>query len=94
MTREEIDEVLKAFSAKADGEGFFVAPSEALMTLYSAHGGASTSVNRVEGVRVAGGLIYARNTKKDLFAVGLSNVYALGLDGGASQASRKPAGFG
>jgi hypothetical protein len=94
MTREEFDEVLKAFQTKADADGFHVAPGDANMTVYAAHGGAGSSLTRLEAVKVAGSLVFARNVKKDLFAVGLANVYAIGLDGGGTQTSRKPAGFG
>ncbi|NOU29209.1 MAG: hypothetical protein HOO96_15005 [Polyangiaceae bacterium] len=94
MTREEFDEVLKAFQIKSDGDGLFVAPKESTVTLHAAHGGGGMSVTRVEAIRISGGLLFARTTKKETFAIGIASVYALGIDGGNAESARKPAGFG
>ncbi len=65
------------------------------MTLHVAHEGASMTVSRIEALRQDGELVFARNPKRELFALVRSDVFAIALEGEpvAGKAARR-AGFG
>jgi hypothetical protein len=98
MTGEQFDAILKTahFKAdKADKDGWQTLSDGGTMTLYVAYHGASLTVARVEGIRVDGGLVYARTPKRELYALAKEDVYAVAIDGAAAtgQPARR-AGFG
>jgi hypothetical protein len=92
MTGEHIEAILKQASAKADKDGFLTVPEGGLMTLYVSSQGASLTVSRVEGVRIDGDIVYARTSKKEMFAVIRTDVFAVAVEGASGQPVRR-AGF-
>jgi hypothetical protein len=95
MTREELEQALKSLGAKNDKEGFWNVPENTTYTVYVSHDGGTLTVTRVEAVRGEGELVLARTSKKELFALVRSDVYALATEGqSGSSAARRPAGFG
>jgi hypothetical protein len=95
MTGEHLEAILKVAGAKADKDGWLGLADGNLLTLHVAHDGASMTISRVEAVKHDGELIYARNPKRELFAVVRSDVFAVALEGdaGAGKIARR-AGFG
>jgi hypothetical protein len=95
MTGDHLDAILKVAGAKSEKDGWLALPDGATMTLHIAHDGASMTVPRVESVRQDGELVYARNAKRELFAVVRSDVFAVALEGepAAGKVVRR-AGFG
>ena len=95
MTKEELDQALKALSGKADKEGAWSVPEGTSLTVYAAHDGGTLSVSRVESVRAEGELVLVRTYKKEIYALVRSDVFALANEGqGLSPTARRPAGFG
>jgi hypothetical protein len=95
MTGDQLDAILKTAGAKGDKEGWMLLPDGTALTLHVAHDGASMTVSRIEALRQDGDLIYARNPKRELFAVVRSDVFAVALEGEASAGKVvRRAGFG
>jgi hypothetical protein len=95
MTGDHLDAILKTAGAKGEKDGWAVLPEGTAITLHVAHDGASMTVSRIEGVRQDGDLIFARNAKRELFAVVRSDVFAVALEGEASAGKVvRRAGFG
>jgi hypothetical protein len=97
MTGEHLEAILKTAGAKAekDGGGWISLPEGTLLTLHVAHDGASMTISRVEAIRPDGELVYARNPKRELFAVVRSDVYAVAVEGEATAGKVvRRAGFG
>ncbi len=95
MTGDHMDAILKTAGAKGDKEGWMLLPDGTALTLHVAHDGASMTVSRIEALRQDGDLIYARNPKRELFAVVRSDVFAVALEGEASAGKvARRAGFG
>ena len=69
MTGEHLEAILKVAGAKADKDGWATLPEGGTMTLHVAHDGASMTVSRIEAVKHDGELVFARNPKRELFAV-------------------------
>jgi hypothetical protein len=92
MNREELDEILKAFETRAV-KGEVLPSAEASFSMYAAHSGASLSVTRIEALKIAGTVLFARTSKKETFAVPLASVFALSMDVSPGSTARKPAGF-
>ena len=95
MTGEHLEAILKVAGGKAEKDGWHALPEGSTMTLHVAHDGASMTVTRVEGVRVDGELVLARNARRETFAFARADVFAVALDGetpGGKVARR--AGFG
>jgi hypothetical protein len=95
MTGDHFDAVLKVAGAKSEKDGWQVLSDGATMTLHVAHDGASMAVSRVEAVRQEGELVFARNPKREIFAVVRGDVYAVAFEGepSAGKVVRR-AGFG
>ncbi len=95
MTGEQLDAILKTLGAKSDKDGWQGLPDGNSLGIYVAHEGASITIGRVESLRRDGDIVYARNAKKELFAVARADIFALSLDseGTAAKAGRR-AGFG
>jgi hypothetical protein len=95
MTGEHMDAIVKLAGGKSDKDGWVVLPEGATMTLHVAHDGAAMTVPRVEAIKQEGELVFARNPKKELFALVRSDVFAVALEGEASQGKVvRRAGFG
>jgi hypothetical protein len=95
MTGDHLDAILKVAGAKSDKDGWFALPDGGTMTLHVAHDGAGMTVPRVDAVRQEGDLLYARNPKREVFAVVRQDIFAVALesDVGAGKVTRR-AGFG
>ncbi len=95
MTGDHLEAVLKVAGAKADKDGWVSLPEGNTMTLHVAHEGASMTVTRIEALRQDGELVFARNPKRELFALVRSDVFAVALEGEpvAGKVARR-AGFG
>jgi hypothetical protein len=95
MTADHLEAILKVAAAKTDREGWASLPDGATMTLHVAHDGAAMTVSRIEALRQDGELVFARNPKRELFAVVRSDVFAIALEGepSAGKVVRR-AGFG
>jgi hypothetical protein len=93
MTQDQLDLVLKQFSAKLDKEGWWTTAEGTLLGLQIAHDGASLSVGRIDRLRVEAGIVTARTAKRETHCFALADVYALSTDSGAGDKGRRP-GFG
>jgi hypothetical protein len=95
MTGDHLDAILKQAGVKSDKDGWSSLPEGATLTLHVAHDGASMSIGRIDAVRQDGELLYARNPKRELFAVVRSDVFAVAIEGEptAGKVVRR-AGFG
>jgi hypothetical protein len=95
MTGEHLDAILKTAGAKNDKDGWGVLPEGSTMTLHIGHDGASMTVSRIEALRQDGELVYARNSKRELFVLVRGDVYAVALDGESAPGKiARRAGFG
>lgn len=98
MTGEHLEAILKMSGAKgdtADKHGWTALPEGSTLTLHVAHDGAGMTISRIEAVKLDGELVYARNPKRELFAVVRTDVYAVALDGEAAAGKVvRRAGFG
>jgi hypothetical protein len=95
MTGEHLEAILKMSGAKGDKEGWTALPEGSTLTLHVAHDGAGMTISRIEAVKLDGELVYARNPKRELFAVVRTDVYAVALDGEAAAGKVvRRAGFG
>jgi hypothetical protein len=95
MTGEHLEAILKTAGAKSEKDGWHTLPDGATMSLHVAHDGAGMTISRIEALRSDGELLFARNSKRELFAVVRSDVYAVAFEGEA-QAGKvvRRAGFG
>jgi hypothetical protein len=95
MTGEHLEAILKVAGAKSEKDGWQSLPEGATITLHVAHDGAGMTVSRIEAVKQEGELIFARNPKRELFALARVDVYAVALEGepAAGKVVRR-AGFG
>ena len=95
MTGDHLESILKMAGTKADKDGWASLPEGNTMTLHVAHDGAAMTISRIEAVRQDGELLYARNPKRELFALVRSDIFAVALEGepSAGKPARR-AGFG
>jgi hypothetical protein len=95
MTGDHMDAILKLAGGKSEKDGWVTLPEGSTMTLHVAHDGAGMTVPRVEAVKSEGELVYARNSKRELFALVRSDLFAVALEGDASTGKpARRAGFG
>jgi hypothetical protein len=95
MTGEQLDAILKTLGAKSDKDGWQELADGNTLGIYVAHEGASITIGRVESLRRDGEVVYARNAKREMFAVVRSDIFALSLDGeGTAAKAGRRAGFG
>ncbi|HLK37754.1 MAG TPA: hypothetical protein VKU41_13430 [Polyangiaceae bacterium] len=95
MTGDHLDAILRMAGAKTDKEGWVLLPEGNTMTLHVAHEGASMAVARIDSLKVDGELVFARNPKRELFALVRSDVFAVALEGEATAGKAvRRAGFG
>lgn len=95
MTGEHLEAILKVAGAKSEKDGWSNLPEGATLTLHVAHDGTGMTVSRIESIKRDGELLYARNTRRELFALATVDIYAVALDGepAAGKVARR-AGFG
>jgi len=95
MTGDHLEAVLKLAGVKSDKDGWSALPEGTTLTLHVAHDGASMSISRVEAIRQDGDLLYARNPKRELYAVVRTDIFAVAVDGEATAGKvTRRAGFG
>jgi hypothetical protein len=95
MTGEHLEAILKVAGAKSEKDGWQTLPEGATMTAHIAHEGVGMTVSRVEAIKQDGELIFARNSKRELFALARVDVYAIALEGeGSAGKVVRRAGFG
>ena len=94
MTGDHLEAILKVAGAKSEKDGWQTLPDGATLTLHIAHDGAGMTVSRVEAIKQDGELIYARNPKRELFALARVDVYAVALEGESAGKVVRRAGFG
>lgn len=95
MTGEHLEAILKVAGAKLEKDGWYTLPEGATLTLHVAHDGASMTVSRIEALKRDGELVYARNSRRELFALGGVDVFAVALDAEAAAGKvTRRAGFG
>lgn len=92
MTREQIETILKSTQGKQEKDGSYALPEGASVTFHVAHDGATLTVQKVEGVRFDGELLFAKSAKQTT-ALATSDVFAVALEGGGGAPVRRPAGF-
>lgn len=95
MTGDHLEAVLKLAGVKSDKDGWSTLPEGTTLTLHVAHDGASMSISRVEAIKQDGELLYARNPKRELYAVVRTDIFAVAVDGEATAGKVvRRAGFG
>ncbi|HEY3818945.1 MAG TPA: hypothetical protein VGL81_17365 [Polyangiaceae bacterium] len=95
MTGEHLEAILKVAGAKSEKDGWQTLPDGATITLHLAHDGAGMTVSRIEAIKQEGELLFARNPKRELFALARTDVYAIAMEGEASAGKVvRRAGFG
>jgi hypothetical protein len=95
MTGEHLEAILKLAGAKSEKDGWQTLPDGATLTLHVAHDGAGMTVPRIEAVKNEGELVFARNGRRELFAVVRSDVYGAAFEGEPQQGKVvRRAGFG
>jgi hypothetical protein len=92
MTGEHLEAILKSAQAKAEKDGFITMPDGSGLTLYVAHDGVPLTVSRVEALKLDGELVYARTAKRETYALGRSDLFAVAIEGAVGQPVRR-AGF-
>ena len=95
MTGEHLEAILRVAGAKSEKDGWQTLPEGATLTLHIGHDGAGMTVSRIEALKQDGELIFARNPKRELFALNRADVYAVAMEGepAAGKVVRR-AGFG
>src|SRR5579859_5992631 len=84
MTGEHLEAILKVAGSKSDKEGWASLPEGSAMSLHVAHDGAAMTISRIDAVRQDGELLYARNSRRELFVVVRTDVFAVALEGDAN----------
>jgi hypothetical protein len=95
MTGDHLDQILKLAGAKNDKDGWTSLPEGNSLSIHVAHDGASLTISRIDSLRQDGELVFARNPKREVFALVRSDVFAVALEGEASVGKVvRRAGFG
>jgi hypothetical protein len=92
MTNDNLRTVLATVDAREE-DGWSLLPNGRLLSLYAAHDGVPLTVQRIEAVRLAHGLVHARNNKGETFLLPLEDVFAAAFDAGSESKSSRKAGF-
>lgn len=88
--------MLKTVLASADTreeDGWAILPNGRLLSFYTAHDGVSLTVQKIEAVKLAHGLLHARNNKGETFLLALEDVFAAAFDAAAESRAARKAGF-
>jgi hypothetical protein len=95
MTADHLETILKVAGARSEKDGWQTLPDGATLTLHIAHDGAGMTISRVDAIKQEGDLVFARNPKRELFALARVDVYAVALDGESTAGKVvRRAGFG
>jgi hypothetical protein len=95
MTGDHLEAILKVAGAKSEKDGWQTLPDGATLTLHIAHDGVGMTVSRIDAMKQDGDLVFARNPKRELFALVRGDVYAVALEGEAAAGKVvRRAGFG
>jgi hypothetical protein len=95
MTGDHLETILKVAGAKSEKDGWQTLPDGATLTLHIAHDGVGMTVSRIDAIKQDGDLVFARNPKRELFALVRGDVYAVALEGEAAAGKVvRRAGFG
>jgi hypothetical protein len=95
MTGDHLEAILKVAGAKTEKDGWLALPEGNSATLHVAHDGAGMTISRIEAIRLDGELVFARNPRREQFAVVRTDVFAVALEGEASAGKVvRRAGFG
>lgn len=92
MTHDMLRTVLDAANAK-EADGWQVPADGRQLSLYVAHDGVALTVQKIEALRLAHGVLHARNAKGETFMLALDDVFAIAFDGGATAKATRAAGF-
>ena len=93
MTEELLHAVLETAGAKADKDGWSALPEGRLMTLHAAHAGVPLTMGKVEALKVAQRIVWARSAKGDTYILALEDLFAAALDRGHEAQAGRKAGF-
>jgi hypothetical protein len=93
MSDELLKNVLEAVEGKADKDGWVTFPEGRVMTLYAGHDGVALTIQKVEAVKIAHGLVRARNAKGEHYLFSAADVFGAQLDAGTVAATARKAGF-
>ena len=92
MTEAMLVTILDEVQAKREGAEH-VMPEGRRVTLYAAHAGVGLTVGKVASMRIANGLVRARNDKGETYVVAVDDVYAASVEAGSAGPSARKAGF-
>lgn len=92
MTQDMLRTVLDTAQAR-EVEGWHQLSDGRLLSLYTAHDGVSLTVQKIEAVRLASGVLFARNHKGETFMLALEDVFAAAFDAGSTSTATRKAGF-
>ncbi len=92
MTHDMLRTVLDTANAK-EADGWQVPADGRLLSLYAAHDGVPLTVQKIEAVRLAHGLLHARNAKGEIFMLSLDDIFAVAFDATATSKATRAAGF-
>jgi hypothetical protein len=90
MTADLIGALLEQSQAAKAEDGWLNLDAYSL-TLHTAFNGAALSLSRIEGVKVAGALVYARTSRGETHVVRLEDLFAGSVE--ASREKGRKAGF-
>lgn len=93
MTDEMFRAVLETASAKDDKDGWSALPEGRTMTLHAAHDGVQLAISKVEAVKVAQRVVWARSAKGETFVVSLDDLFAAAIDRSKEASAGRKAGF-
>jgi hypothetical protein len=95
MNADHLETILKVAGARSEKDGWQTLPDGATLTLHIAHDGAGMTISRVDAIKQEGDLVFARNPKRELFALARVDVYAVALEGESTAGKVvRRAGFG
>ncbi|MEZ4298176.1 MAG: hypothetical protein R3B70_24705 [Polyangiaceae bacterium] len=84
--------VLETAQTKEE-DGWQVLPSGRMLSLYAAHDGVSLTVQKIDAVKIAHGMLHARNHKGEVFLLALEDLFAAAFDAGSESKAVRKAGF-
>ncbi|HEY4116649.1 MAG TPA: hypothetical protein VGM56_02285 [Byssovorax sp.] len=93
MTDDTLKNVLELVRATADKDGWSNLPDGKLMTLYAGHDGVPLTIQKIESLRVAQGIVRAKTAKGEEFMLAVADLFATALDAGTAAATARKAGF-
>lgn len=92
MTHDMLRTVLDTANAK-ETDGWQMPADGRQLSLYAAHDGVPLTVQKIEAVKLAHGVLHARNARGEVFMLALEDVFAVAFDAGAALKATRTAGF-